>query len=396
MFYWIQKGFIVSLICDGGFVSWISMSIFFFKEALFLTIMATDSDRTINSRFQPRPYYFPINFLFLFEHTSLSLSLSLRWRFGARFHFSAAIFVQHFFSFGDFSNDLKKRKKKQKNILLDIIHPTQSPATHARRWPADRLRRWSFFCFVLLLLLLLLSLLLFYFLRVLVLSAAFPFLFGARESPTHPNPAPCKKTKKQKTKQKNNQYESPRDWCPVFLLSFPFFGFFTCDESQRSILRFFFWRVCFHFYFCSVVGGELLIDDQQWQRTPLFCFFFVFFWGVPSMDLSPGWWTIVPRPYVHQPAPSMSPSSMFVCFFCHLFGFPDFQRPLFFFRYRRLPTRNRFHSIVFLFSIVGFRFTGVQWNPAIVSVLSLLWFDFVDFDEAFYLAWLAFTGFYEV
>ena len=243
--------------------------------------MATDSDRTLNSRFQPRPYYFPINFLFLFEHTSLSLSLSLSLSAVA---FRCAISFQR----GDFCSTFllvwrffkwfkKKRKKKKKNILLDIIHPTQSPATHARRWPADRLRRWSFFCFVLLLLLLLLSLLLFYFLRVLVLSAAFPFLFGARESPTHPNPAPCKKTKKQKTKQKNNQYESPRDWCPVFLLSFPFFGFFTCDESQRSILRFFFLACVFPFLFLLSCWRWVVDRWPTMATDAIVLFFFGFF-----------------------------------------------------------------------------------------------------------------------
>ena len=179
---------------------------------------------------------------------------------------------------------------------------------------------------------------------------------------------------------------------------FSLFWFLHLRRIATLDSAFFFFGVC-----VSIFISAQLLAVSCWSMTNngngrhCFVFFWVFFLGgVPSMDLSPGWWTIVPRPYVHQPAPSMSPSSMFVCFFCHLFGFPDFQRPLFFFRYRRLPTRNRFHSIVFLFSIVGFRFTGVQWNPAIVSVLSLLWFDFVDFDEAFYLAWLAFTGFYEV
>ena len=365
--------------------------------------MATDSDRTINSRFQPRPYYFPINFLFLFEHTSLSLSLSLSLSAVA---FRCAISFQR----GDFCSTFllvwrffkwfkKKRKKKKKNILLDIIHPTQSPATHARRWPADRLRRWSFFCFVLLLLLLLL-LLLFYFLRVLVLSAAFPFLFGARESPTHPNPAPCKKTKKQKTKQKNNQYESPRDWCPVFLLSFPFFGFFTCDESQRSILRFFFWRVCFHFYFCSVVGGELLIDDQQWQRTPLFCFFLGFFLG--RTINGPLSWLMNDCPStVRPPAGAVDVTVVDVClFFCHLFGFPDFHRPLFF----SLPPATDSKSVsldrIFVFDRwISFYWSSMESSDCIRIIFALIRFRWLWWSVLFGLIgfhWIlrGLTGFY--
>ena len=158
------------------------------------------------------------------------------------------------------------------------------------------------------------------------------------------------------------------------------------------------------FFLACVFPFLFLLSCWRWvvDRWPtmatdaIVLFFFCFFLG--RTINGPLSWLMNDCPStVRPPAGAVDVTVVDVClFFCHLFGFPDFHRPLFFFRYRRLPTRNRFHSIVFLFSIVGFRFTGVQWNPAIVSVLSLLWFDFVDFDEAFYLAWLAFTGFYEV
>ena len=167
------------------------------------------------------------------------------------------------------------------------------------------------------------------------------------------------------------------------------------------------------FFLACVFPFLFLLSCWRWvvDRWPtmatdaIVLFFFCFFLG--RTINGPLSWLMNDCPStVRPPAGAVDVTVVDVClFFCHLFGFPDFHRPLFFFRYRRLPTRNRFHSIVFFFRSLDFvllEFNGIQRlypyylcfdSISLTLMKRFIWLDWLSLDSTrFNRLLLAFTG----
>ena len=187
---------------------------------------------------------------------------------------------------------------------------------------------------------------------------------------------------------------------------FSLFWFLHLRRIATLDSAFFFWRVCFHFYFCSVVGGELLIDDQQWQRTPLFCFFLGFFFRGRTINGPLSWLMNDCPSTVRPPAGAVDVTVVDVClFFCHLFGFPDFPRPLFFFVTAGYRLEIGFTRSYFCFRSLDFvllEFNGIQRlypyylcfdSISLTLMKRFIWLDWLSLDSTrFNRLLLAFTG----
>ena len=168
------------------------------------------------------------------------------------------------------------------------------------------------------------------------------------------------------------------------------------------------------FFLACVFPFLFLLSCWRWvvDRWPTMAtdaivlfFFWFFFGGVPSMDLSPGWWTIVPRPYVHQPAPSMSPSSMFVCFFVIFLDSQIFTGHFFFFVTAGYRLEIGFTRSYFCFRSLDFvllEFNGIQRlypyylcfdSISLTLMKRFIWLDWLSLDSTrFNRLLLAFTG----